>query len=478
MKNPRVLALYLGVFLLTSLPSYMVVAEELDMSFAEAWTLVAAENDTLQAARADVESAGHKKDAAKDLYLPEISLSASYIYLDDDIELAPSDILDSLAAGDQLAPLVSGLAASYGMSAAQVESGLTSTINDRETLISSISAKWPIYTGGRITAAQDIAAGQYNEAAQNLQLKSLTQFETLTRYYFGAVLAKKVFETRKEVESGLKQHLDHAILLEEQGQIAKVERMQSQASHDKAVVERKKAGRDLEIARLALTRMLKKAETVIPSDALFARDSLPEMKYLLERTLAVYPGLQLLDSKKDQVAGLVAVEKGKYYPTVGLFGNYSLYEEESLATELAPDWFVGVGVSIPLVERDGRSGKLKAAQSTIRKIDSLKSQARSDLSVLLEKTYRQAEQDLEEYNGLESSEMLAEETVNLRIKAFSQGLSTSLDVVDAELFLAGVKSQRALALFNYVVALAKLVAISGDLPSFFQYQISPLIEVR
>ena len=463
---------------MTSMPSYMVVAEELDMSFAEAWTIVAAENDTLQAARADVESAGHKKDAAKDLYLPEISLSASYIYLDDDIELAPSDILDSMAAGDQLAPLVSGLAASYGMSAAQVESGLTSTINDRETLISSISAKWPIYTGGRITAAQDIAAGQYNEAAQNLQLKSLTQFETLTRYYFGAVLAKKVFETRKEVESGLKQHLDHAILLEEQGQIAKVERMQSQASHDKAVVERKKAGRDLEIARLALTRMLKKAETVIPSDALFARDSLPEMKYLLERTLAVYPGLQLLDSKKDQVAGLVAVEKGKYYPTVGLFGNYSLYEEESLATELAPDWFVGVGVSIPLVERDGRSGKLKAAQSTIRKIDSLKSQARSDLSVLLEKTYRQAEQDLEEYNGLESSEMLAEETVNLRIKAFSQGLSTSLDVVDAELFLAGVKSQRALALFNYVVALAKLVAISGDLPSFFQYQISPLIEVR
>ncbi len=478
MKNSRLLSLYLGVFLLSSLPSHSVVGQELDMSFADAWTLVAAENDTLQAARADVESADHKKDAAKDLYLPEISLSATYLYLDDDIELSPSDILDSMAAGDQLAPLLSGLASSYGMSMAQVESGLTSTITDRETLISSISAKWPIYTGGRISAAQDIAAGKYNEATQNLQLKSLTQFETLTRYYFGAVLAKKVFETRKEVESGLKQHLDHAILLEEQGQIAKVERMQSQASHDKAAVERKKAGRDLEIARLALTRMLKKSDTVIPSDALFARDSLPELKYLLERTLSVYPGLKILDSKKDQVAGLVAVEKGKYYPTVGLFGNYSLYEEESLATDLAPDWIVGVGVSIPLVERDGRSGKLKAAQSTLRKIDSLKSQARSDLSVLLEKTYRQAEQALEEYNGLGSSEMLAEETVNLRIKAFSQGLSTSLDVVDAELFLAGVKSQRAFALFNHVVALAKLVAISGDLPSFFQYQISPPIEVR
>lgn len=473
----RVVALLIGVLSFCLVP-LQLMAKEVEMSFADAWSSVVAGNDTLQAARADMESADHKKDAARGLYLPEITVSASYLYLDDDIELSPLDVLDSMAAGDQLKPLIAGLAASYGMSAAQLESGLTSTIHDREALISSISAKWPLYTGGRISAVQDIAAGKYKEATHKFRLQVLTQFETLSRYYFGAILAKKVFETRKEVEAGLKQHLDHAILLEEQGQIAKVERLQSQASHDKAVVERKKAGRDLDIARLALTRMVKKTETVIPSDALFAQESLPGMKELLDRTLRGYPGLQLLQSKKDQVAGLVAVEKGKYYPTVGLFGTYSLYEEESLATELAPDWILGVGVSIPIIERSGRSGKVKAAQSTIKKIESLKSQVRSDLAVLLEKTYQQAEQALEEYQGLGSSERLAEETVYLRIKAFSQGLSTSLDVVDAELFLAGVKSQRAVALFNHVISLAKLVAMSGDLPSFFQYQVSPLIEVR
>jgi outer membrane protein TolC len=464
--------------LLLPFPIEQALAKDADLSFADAWMLVSAENDALQAARSEVESAGHSKDAARDLYLPEVSLSASYIYLDDDIDLSPSEVLDSMAAGDQLSSLVSGLASSYGMSAAQLESALTSTIQDRETVISSITAKWPIYAGGRIDAAQDIAKGKYEEATHNLQLQSLAQFETLTRYYFGAVLANKVFETRKEVEAGLKQHLEHAILLEQQGQIARVERLQSEAAHDKAVVERKKAGRDLEIARLALARLLKHDDSVIPADALFANEVLPGMEMMLERTLQAYPGLQLLDSKKDQVTGLLAVEKGKYYPTVGLFGSYSVYEEDSLATELAPDWFVGVGVSFPLLERDGRSGKVKAAQSTMKKIESLKNQARSDLTVLLEKTYRQAEQSLEEYQGLGSSEELAKETVKLRNKAFSQGLSTSLDVVDAELFLAGVKSQRALALYNHVVALARLAAVSGDLSSFFQYQTSPLIEVR
>ncbi|WP_458774934.1 TolC family protein [Desulforhopalus sp. 52FAK] len=478
MMFKRIFILFLGVSMAGVPLSLSAMAQEETMSFADAWQLVSAENDTLKAARAEVEGADHKKDAAKDLYLPEISISASYLYLDDDVTLSPSQIVNSLAASDMVSSIVGGLASSYGMSATMLESALTSTIADRETVISSVSAKWPLYTGGRITAAQDIAAGKYKEAASNLQLKSLVQFETLTRYYFGAILARRVYETRKEVESGLKQHLEHAVLLEQQGQIAKVERMQSQASHDKAVVEMKKAGRDLEIAQLALTRMLKKDNTVVPSDALFAKENLPLMEQLLERTLSVYPGLRLLDSKKDQVEGLVAVEKGKYYPTVGIFGNYSLYEEENLATELAPDWMVGVGVSIPILERDGRAGKLAAARSTAKQIDSLKNQAMSDLTILLEKTYRQAEQALEEYKGLGSSEQLADETVSLRIKAFSQGLSTSLDVVDAELFLASVKSQRALALYNHVVALAKLVTVSGDLPSFFQYQISPLVEVR
>jgi len=477
-KNNTILLLFCALLSFGSaLPSTADAGNE-EIRFAEAWELVSAENDALQAARAEVESADHKKDAARDLYLPEISLSASYVYLDDDVTLSPSEIIDSLAAGDQLAPLVGSLAAGYGISPTMLEEGLTSTIADRETVISSLSAKWPLYTGGRITAAQDIAAGQYKEAAHNLQLKSLQQFETLTRYYFGAVLAKRVYETRKEVEAGLQKHLQHAILMEQQGQIAKVERMQSQASHDKAVVEMKKARRDLEIARLALTRMLKKKELVLPADALFAKEGLPVLSGLLERTLSVYPGLRVLDSKKEQVSGLVAVEKGKYHPTVGLFGNYSLYEEDNLATELAPDWMIGVGVSIPIIERDGRGGKLAAARSTLKRIDLLKNQARSDLTVLLERTYRQAEQALEEYKGLGSSEELARETVDLRIKAFSQGLSTSLDVVDAELFLASVKSQRALALYNHVVALAKLVAVSGDLPSFFQYQNSPFVEVR
>ena len=77
-----------------------------------------------------------------------------------------------------------------------------------------------------------------------------------------------------------------------------------------------------------------------------------------------------------------------------------------------------------------------------------------------------------------STQALAEENVRLRDKAFGQGLSTSLDVVDAQSQLAGVKTQRAAAAYQYVVSLARLLALSGQRNSFNQYQHGQAIEVN
>lgn len=453
-------------------------ATDASLSFAQAWQRVVAENDAIKAARAKVDQAEHAEEASRALNLPDVSLSASYIYLDDDVELSPSDIFDSMEAGDQAAMIAAGFAHSMGLNPAQLEKGLTSTIAERENLSSSLRATWPLYAGGRIAAAQTISSEQVKEARHDMALERLSQFEHLVRYYFGAVLARQVVKTRMEVEAGLKTHRDHAVLLEREGQIARVERMQSEAAYDKAVVERRKAERDLEIAEVALTRMLRSEQRVVPSDTLFVADSLPPIRELIDATLSGYPGLDVLRAKKQQADGLAAIEKGKYLPTVALFGNASLYEEDDLLNELTPDWFVGVGVSVPLVDRSGRAGRLEAARSAASRIDHLQQQVRSDLAVLVEKTYRQALQALEEFEGLRSSRSLAEETVRLRIKAFNQGLGTSLDVVDAELFLAGVKTQRAVAVYNYVVALGNLYMVSGRPETFMSSQNTRGIEER
>ena len=354
----------------------------------------------------------------------------------------------------------------------------TSTITEKDMFNSSIRAVWPIFTGGRITAAQSYASGRTEEAVAQLKMETQARFEDLSKYYFSVVLAKEVLATRISVEEGLTEHRDFAIKLEQQGQIAKVERLQAEASLAKAVVDRKKLQKDLYIASSALTEILNQSTKVIPQSALFINQTLPPISAFTEQTLTTYPGLDILDAKEKQAESSIAAEKGKYYPEVFLYGDYVLYEDDSLASEMAPDWFVGVGINVPLMERSGRSDKVQASHSAVLQVRHLRYQAKQDLTVLVEKTYFEAEQAIEEFQGLDASLALAEENLKLRKKAFTQGISTSLEVIDAELYLASIITQQQVASFNYVIALNRLLALSSEMSTFTNYELNALQQIQ
>lgn len=439
-----------------------------DVTFSKAWELLQQQNNSLAASRANVERYQQLQSAKKSLNLPSISLEANYTRLDDDVTLSGEQLLDSITGlpavpiDPSLAPILSSLGSSY------------STLAEKDVFTSSIRAIWPIFTGGKISSAQAIAAGQTEEAKAQLAMEVQARYEDLAKYYFGVVLSKQVLNTYQEVELGLQQHRDFAVKMEAQGQVAKVERLQAEASLAKATVDRRKAERDLEIAVTALTQILNQQVAVNPVSELFVNDQPGELNDYITKTLTDYPGLSILDAKQKQAQSVIKVEQSKYYPDVFVYGNYSLYHDDTLTSQLTPDWFVGVGMSLPLLETSGRSNQVQAAHSSVKQIDYLRAQAMQDLGVLVQKTHLEAAQAIEEVKGLEASISLATENLKLRKKAFSQGLSSSLDVVDAELYLAQIQTQQHVAQFSYLIALNRLLALSNSMNDFRFYEQRPL----
>ncbi|MBO7913761.1 TolC family protein [Vibrio sp. 10N.222.54.F12] len=428
------------------------------LTFSEAWQILQENNNSLAAQQANVERYQHLQNSTSSLNLPSITLGANYTHLDSDVTINGKQFGDSLSGvNPAFAPLLGQLG------------GITSTITEQDIFSSSIRAVWPIFTGGRITAAQNAAEGKSEEAQSQLLMERQARYEDLSKYYFSVILAEDVVKTRQAVEAGLTQHRDFAIKLEQQGQIARVERLQADASLDKAVVERTKAQNDLKIAQLALTQILGQSQSVEPSEQLFINKNLPHMDVFIDQTLMTYPGLKILDAKEKQASSLIKAEKGKYYPEVYLYGDYSLYEDDSLASEMKPDWLVGIGVNVPLLDTSGRSDKVAAAHSAVSQVQFLKSQAKQDLTVLVQKTYLEANQAIEEVQGLNSSLALAQENLLLRKKAFTQGLSNSLEVVDAELYLASIKTQQSAARFKYLISLNKLLALTSEMNAYSSY---------
>ncbi len=441
------------------------------LSFSEAWQRIEDGHEGIRAEREALERVRSTREAARALKRPDIKINATYTHLADPVQLNILDLEPIASMSDtQLGQLLGELLESIGISPSDVNRAFTTDFTEQDVLFSNLTALWPVYVGGRIDAAQDIREAQVREAEQRVDLKLRTIFDDTAKYYFGVVLAEKAIETRKMAQDALDRHLEHAVKLEEQGQIARVERLSAQVERDRAAVAARKAEDDLKIARLALGGLLGESEGVDPADPLFVNDDLPPVEEFIERTLDSFPGLAILAAREEQAEGLIEVESGARLPEVFVFGNVVAYKDDSLASEMMPDWAVGMGISFDLLDRTGQSETVEAARAAVLQVRHLRAQALRDLRVLVEKTYREALRARDEFNGLESSLRLAEENVTLREKAFAQGLSTSLEVVDAQLFVTAVRTQRMAAAYNYVNALARLLSLSGQREALPEYQ--------
>jgi outer membrane protein TolC len=450
---PKSLTRLVFTCILTLVSQPLLADEAAVLSFAKAWQQVQKVSDSQQAQKAQVARAKGLEEAGEDMDWPSLQLTGSYTLLEKPLSLDVAELgIDATRLPPAIGQMLGALPSQFAFS-------------EQDIFRTSLKAMWPIYTGGQITAAQGIHKAEVTEKKQQQALATRELFVLLVNRYYGVAVAKAMVETNQTLVDSLAVHLNHATKREQQGQIARVEVLNAEVAYHNGKINLASAVRQWEMANIAMARMLK-LPAVNLSSALFMLDEAPSLPYLSQLTLRQHPALKLLQAKEAQAKGLIDVEKGLYKPKVFLYGNYTLYEDDSALSHMEPDWMVGVGMTMPLISRDGRSGKVRAAKSALLQARYTKAQTRQDLSLLLDQNYRQLLQAKEESQSLDTSLALAKENLRLRDIAFNQGLSTSIDRVDAEIKLKAVHTQQLAAKYRYLQAYASLMAISGQLDKF------------
>ena len=89
--------------------------------------------------------------------------------------------------------------------------------------------------------------------------------------------------------------------------------------------------------------------------------------------------------------------------------------------------------------------------------------------MLVEKLYNQMENYRTQMASIEASLAFAEEYLRMKTAAFLEGMSSSTDLIDAELNLAGVRTERLQAAYNFDLLLAQLLEAAGISDEFSAY---------
>lgn len=453
-----------GIFLsLLILQVPHLIAADSDLTFTKALDSMLTKNESVQISRSEIKQKKFEAEATKGLDLPTVTLSGRLTRINDPIYLDLNPIRDVILAVHPTVP-------------SAVVPDFKQTIQDDTFFKSQLNMVWPIYTGGKITAAQNAAAAGIREADAKMRRTTETLTSELARYYFAVRLMDQVLNIRTQVKKALKQHLFQTRRLHEEGFIARTELLHAQVAQAQADRELKASRRDLNLAKTALANILASDDVVNPSTPLFLIPDINPVDFFISQVQEKHPIIDQIQAIGDKARENVRGAKSELYPKVYLFGIRELYEDD--LTALEPTWAAGVGVNFTFFDGWSRAKRIMAAHEIEEQAELSLRKVTRNLETLVSSRHQELMKDSEQFHSLQASLDLAEENLRARKRSFEEGLATSLDVVDAQLSLSGIQVERMQAAYNFDVALAQLLEACGRGADYPQYLAGKILEVE
>ncbi len=368
------------------------------LSLKNAWARVLSSHEGLHAQEYAIKRAGKMKLAAKLSFLPQIDLSAFYVYLSNPIKMdfasqkqpgvqkATNQIHQGLQNIQQNIPSqvltpqiqagMQGVMQGFGALSSTLEAPLL--FSKQNVVLGALSIIYPLYMGGARFTMVRIADLMQKDANEVYRLKKLSTFQELVKVYYGMVLNAEVAETLEEVEKGHYKHFQNALKMQKVGQIARVETLGAQVAYDKAHIASIKAKDVLEISQLSFNSILSSKDDLSPSNKLeiHTEKDLPDLSWFVSSTLNSYPALRTLENQVQISKENTKLQIAKFLPQVSFFGSYIMKQNNSVFEDMIPSWFVGVAGRMPILSPTGRIQKYQASKLAELQVNSEQIQAK------------------------------------------------------------------------------------------------------
>ena len=325
-----------------------------------------------------------------------------------------------------------------------------------------VTVVWPIFTGFKIYSAYDAAKENVNARKAEFDMAQNTILMDVATKYFTLRLTEELSVMRESTMKNLEGHLERSRKLEEGGQISKAERLRAEVALAEAQNAYEDALRDQSLARMALASLLHTDTSITATTPVEAPELDRSMEDFKQMAREKHPGLRQLRTERKRSQDAIRAARADWYPTVALFGYRELYTKD--LTILEPEWAVGAKAQwdLPFLGGSESRAKVSSAKAMERSLTSKEEQTLDNISLLVEKRWRELEHARGRLQSLVKTRELADEALRSQTRAYEAGLATGLDVVDAELALARLQVADLKAHFDAVIAWLGLLESAGE----------------
>lgn len=422
----------------------------------------------------------YKKGQTKALYLPKIKLSGGYVHFNETPDLVVlanklgqmnngmDDLLDLLVKEQTSLKNLGGATGAVAAGYLPYYQGAANGVNKVELKDEGLnyqsvklSIEQPLYTGGKITAVnKQVDLSIEISKLENQKAVNDVTFETKKAYY-NVVLAKRSLATAKDIYAGIEKHVEEANAYYKAGLIAKLDVIRAEAKLSEIKQKVVQAENSVDVATAYLGFVIGKD---LPAD--FEPNT--EISIVpLENDLSYYQDLayknrieiKIYNNKLELAKQNEKVMKSQNRPLIAIQGEYK-YEGVDITKE-DPRWQIGIVGTWTAFDGGSTTSQIEEAKSVITKATTGVELAKNSVAIDVKKAYLDTVTAYESIKVAEKTLEQATETDRMATVNFSVGMGSSIDKLDADMFLEQVRNTYDNAVNQYVIAKANLEKAIG-----------------
>ncbi|MBI3397858.1 MAG: TolC family protein [Deltaproteobacteria bacterium] len=314
-----------------------------------------------------------------------------------------------------------------------------------------------LYSGGKEWSLWRQAKKKTESSKHSLEATREGIMLNVSQAYYLVLKAEKIVDIKEASLRRVKEQRRVATTRFQVGEVTKAIVLRAEADAAGAEAELANAKKDLLVAKDKLARLIVVSEEFKVVD--------PNIQAIPDANLDKFISLSLekrqdyIQSKLDEEVADEGITYawGNFLPSLKLEGVYSKREQDTKTAFFNDEsMYAGITFTYPLFEGGLRKAEIDEAKSKKRQAEFKKMGKRKDIELEV----REAFHNLEAFGSvIESNKRqvsFAEENYTMVFKQFTYGLSTNVDVIDANTILVSSQSNLINATYDFQMAILEL----------------------
>lgn len=338
-------------------------------------------------------------------------------------------------------------------------------MGSENTIASGINISQPVYTGGLIMNSYKISKLGYTITESQLKATEQKILSDVTSSYYGVLFMNSTLAVSEEALQSSEENLNQVTQYFNVGKSSRFDvlRAEVQVANMKPMVI--STINNLKLAESHLRMVIGINDSIDFNyteklELVYSELTEKSLNVLIDLALTSRPEIVMMDNQKYIAQKQVSMSRAAFIPSV-MFGTAYQYQGQRDDFKFTGDDFFksfnsSVSISIPIFNGMKSSAKYQQAKIAVKETEHQTESLVNGIKLEVKAAYFSIQEAMEKVQTQQKTIEQAKEAQRLARLLYSEGSSTQLDVINADLAVQQAQMNYQQSLFEYNVALANL----------------------